>query len=85
MEPRHIHPRAGSGPIVSYLCSGARLAPDGYQYGVMFSDGSVWDRWNGRTQRERAAATAAILRDQYPPDNITLARRLPGQSWERVE
>ncbi len=72
-------------------------APDGYQYGVMFSDGSVRHCWNGPTQRERAQDCAAgILLEQITylesrgitnrqPDNITLCRRLPEGEWERVE
>ena len=58
-------------------------APDGYRYGVMFNDGSVEDRWNGRTQRQHAQAEADRLARRYAPDNITLARRLPGQPWRR--
>lgn len=60
------------------------LAPDGYRYGVMYDDGSVSTRWNGRTQRERAQAEVDRLGARYKRDNITLARWAPGQSWERV-
>lgn len=72
-----------------------QLAPDGYRYGVMFNDGSVAERWNGRTQRERAQeyAAAVVARQiayiaerqlDWQHDNITLARRLPNGRWERV-
>lgn len=66
------------------------LAPDGYRYGVMFGDGSVAERWNGRTQRDRAAAyaegvVAEHLEQWGRADRVTLARRRPGQPWERVE
>lgn len=61
-----------------------QYAPDGYQYGVMFNDGAVMKRWTGRTQRQRAEEYARETREKYAPDNITLARRLPGGSWERV-
>lgn len=60
------------------------LAPDGYRYGVMYSDGSVGEWFNGRTQRARAAAMAAEDAVRYAPDNITLARKRPGGRWERV-
>jgi hypothetical protein len=60
------------------------LAPDGYRYGVMFSDGSVSERWNGRTQREQAQRDADDAAREYAPDRITLARRKPGEPWERV-
>ena len=65
------------------------LAPDGYRYGVMFQDGSVADRWNGRTQRERCAAYAReVVADQEARvgrhDHITVARRRPHETWERV-
>lgn len=59
------------------------LAPDGYRYGVMYDDGSVSEVFNGRTQRERAEERAARDAERFTPDNITLARRLPGQPWER--
>lgn len=60
------------------------LAPDGYRYGVMYNDGSVGEWFNGRTQRERAAALAAADAVEFAPDNITLARKRPGGRWERV-
>lgn len=60
------------------------LAPDGYRYGVMFNDGSVLDRWNGRTQRERASEAAERWAREFAPDNITVARRRHGEPWTRV-
>ena len=66
------------------------LAPDGYRYGVMFTDGSVAEYWNGRTQRERAEEYAAkVVADQTAwsggrHDHITLARQRPGEPWTRV-
>ena len=65
------------------------LAPDGYRYGVMFNDGSVAERWTGRTQRERAEdyarrVVAAQMDWCGRHDHITLARHLPGEPWERV-
>lgn len=62
-----------------------RVAPDGYEYGVMFNDGSVMHPWNGATMRDQARRAASRLARQYYPDNITLARRRPGDQWERVE
>ena len=59
------------------------LAPDGYRYGVMFNDGSVSERWNGKTQREQAEHEARQCNQLFPRDNITLARRRPGQPWTR--
>jgi hypothetical protein len=59
-------------------------APDGYRYGVMFSDGSVAERWSGRTQREQAQHKANQSAAIFPHSNITLARRLPGEPWTRV-
>lgn len=72
------------------------FAPDGYRYGVMFSDGSVAQRWCGDTQRQRAEAyrdevladqrawLAKFSRSRREPDHITLARWRPGEPWERV-
>ena len=60
------------------------LAPDGYRYGVMFNDGSVMEIWNGTTQREKARECANALVKKYRGDDITAARRLPGQPWERI-
>ena len=57
------------------------LAPDGYRYGVMFNDGSVAARWNGKTQRRRAAEYAKNCAADFHPDNITLARWKPGDEW----
>lgn len=59
-------------------------APDGYRYGVMFSDGSIRQAWNGRTQRLHAEIVAERLAVEYPGDDITVARCLPGQSWVRL-
>jgi hypothetical protein len=63
---------------------GNAFAPDGFRYGVMFSDGSVREHWNGRTQRGHAEAYARMMRANYPGDHITLARRPPGGRWVRV-
>lgn len=65
----------------------ARTAPDGYQYGVRFGDGSVSAKWNGRTQRARAEADAArIVADQMARvgrhDPIVPVRRRRGGPWE---
>lgn len=57
---------------------------DGYRYGVMFSDGSVGDHWNGFTQRAQAARIATNYAALYSRDNITLARRKKNGEWERV-
>ena len=59
-------------------------APDGYQYGVRFMDGSVAARWNGRTQRQRAEEYLAYLREEYSPDRFSLVRRRPDGPWEAV-
>lgn len=64
--------------------NGNRYAPDGYRYGVMFNDGSVTNRWNGHSQRERAERYLAMCKEAYPGDNITLARQAPGENWERA-
>jgi hypothetical protein len=56
------------------------------QWGVMFHDGSVMHRWNGRTQRERAERAAREWAKQHAPDRITLAYRADASApWERVE
>lgn len=60
-------------------------ADDGYRYGVMFNDGAIAAYWNGSTQRERAAEAARIWAAKNHPDNITLARQLPGRPWKRVK
>lgn len=60
---------------------------EGYRYGVQFSDGGVADYWNGRTQRQRAAAYLAELFTRYQrsrPDDYALVRRRPGGRWEKV-
>lgn len=61
------------------------VAPDGYRWGVMFQDGSVYHHWTGVTQRTRAEEYLEFVRDKYPGEHITLARRIPGDLWERVE
>lgn len=49
---------------------------DGFQYGAMFSDGSVLQSWSGPAQREQAVAYIHQLR-WNPPSRarIALARR----------
>jgi hypothetical protein len=59
------------------------FAPDGYRYGVMFGDGSIRTRWNGRTQRERAEEEAAALAVTYYPDTYVVVRRALGGEWQR--
>lgn len=68
-RPLHWH---GPWPCDDPQCN---LAPDGYQYGVRFNDGSIRDSWNGRTQRERAIAELVRLRAEYPRDDMALVRR----------
>jgi hypothetical protein len=63
---------------------GNTTAPDGYQYGVMFSDGSVAMRWTGSTQRARAQEYADKAAEAYPDYEIGLVRRKPGKNWELV-
>lgn len=58
------------------------VAPDGYRYGVQFTDGSVRHVWNGRTQRQHAESEADRLARLYTPDCIVAVRRVPGQDWE---
>jgi hypothetical protein len=54
-------------------------------WGVMFNDGSVRSRWNGRTQLHRALIALEELKADYPTDNITLCyRRGPGHQWTRI-
>jgi hypothetical protein len=71
----------------------ARFAPDGYQYGVRFNDGSVATGWNGSTARQRAeeearrivAAQVAWLAKRgstRPHDRIEPVRRSPDGDWE---
>ena len=52
-------------------------APDGFQYGVMFVDGSVRHDWNGSTQRWRAEEFLRHLRKEYKQDGpkLNLVRR----------
>jgi hypothetical protein len=76
------------------LGGGAMItAPDGYQYGVRFTDGSVAARWSGRTQCQRAEEylervlalqRAWIAESGYDrePDRLVLVRRRPGEPWE---
>jgi hypothetical protein len=62
------------------------LAPDGYQYGVRFGDGSIRDCWNGYSQRRRATDELARLRAEYPRDNMALVRRAGRDApWETVD
>ena len=68
----------------------AMFAPDGYQYGVRFTDGSVMHRWNGRTQREHVEREAARWMAQAREhgntwDQIDPVRRLPGEKWHTYE
>lgn len=53
-------------------------------WGVMFNDGSVMARWNGRTEKQRALAAARGYAKTYQPDRITLAY-WDGEKWERHE
>jgi len=54
-------------------------------WGVMFSDGSVRSRWNGRTQLHRAIIARDKLRAEWPTENISLAYRRDARSqWQRV-
>ena len=54
-------------------------------WGVMFSDGSVCSRWNGRTQQQRATEYAQRCAADWTRDNITLAyRKNHDSSWVRV-
>lgn len=69
--------------------------PDGFQYGVRFSDGSITARWNGRTQQARATEylekvlalqRAWIAASGYDrePDRLALIRRRPDGPWEEA-
>jgi hypothetical protein len=60
-----------------------RTALAGWQYGVMYSDGSVARRWNGNTQEKHAREEAEKVVQQYPGENIRLVRRWVG-NWEEV-
>jgi hypothetical protein len=54
-------------------------------WGVMFSDGSVRHRWNGRTQLHRALRHLDQLKQEWPTENITLCyRKTPTSPWVRV-
>lgn len=54
------------------------------EWGVMFNDGSVMHRWNGRTQKMRALEEVAECNRLYPRDRITLAWRADRDApWER--
>mgnify|MGYP001792634224 CR=1 FL=1 len=59
----------------------SRAPMEGWQYGVMFMDGSVARRWNGNTQERLAREYVAECQHQYLNDNIRLVRRWVG-SWE---
>ena len=56
---------------------------NGSEWGVMFADGSVAQRWNGRTQRARADDEVKRLQEEYPDGGITLAHLIDGV-WTRV-
>ena len=58
------------------------LAPDGYRYGIRFVDGSISERWNGSTQRERVEEEVERMWALYPRDRIYPVRRLPDGDWE---
>lgn len=54
-------------------------------WGVMFSDGSVRHKWNGRTQLQRALEERDRCNKEYPNDNITIAfRESESAPWSRV-
>ena len=50
-------------------------APDGYQYGVRYADGSVAHGWNGRTQLDRAQEHIFYLRKVFGGNEYSLVRR----------
>ena len=58
------------------------LAPDGYRYGIRFVDGSISERWNGSTQRERVEEEAGRMATLYSRDRIYPVRRRPDGPWE---
>lgn len=65
------------------------LAPDGYRYGVQFTDGTVTDRWMGPTQRQRAFEFIEAKRIQQEAeagrhDDLRLVRRRLDEVWEEV-
>lgn len=59
---------------------------DGYRYGVMFTDNSVADWWNGSTQRQRAEEFLSGQNHTYPGDawGTKLVRRVPDGDWVEV-
>jgi hypothetical protein len=70
----------------------ARVAPDGFQYGVRFADGSVGCWFNGRTQRHRCEEDVRRIIEgqrnylravgsEREPDAIVPVRRRPGEEW----
>lgn len=70
-------------------------APDGFQYGVRFQDGSVASPWNGSTQRTRAEVALVRLAEAHEawiarrgeearPHPYAIVRRRPGQAWEEI-
>jgi len=71
-------------PTADTAAADARFKPDGYHYGVRFSDGSVAAYWNGYSQRERALDYRDMLRAEYPRDTFTLVRHRRGEPWEAV-
>jgi hypothetical protein len=66
------------------------LAPDGYRYGVQWRDGSVANRWNGRTQADRARQYLADVIAQQLADVgrhdvlVLVRRRSDADPWEPV-
>ena len=70
-------------------------APDGYQYGVRYRDGSIAHGWNGRTQLDRAQEHIFVHAKIYGGARLTLVRRrivTPAYwgapfytSWEHVD
>jgi len=68
---------------VSKARGDSRYGPDGYRYGVRFSDGSIRCIWNGRTQAERATEEAARLGVEYPTEVFVVVRQhWSGGDWE---
>ena len=54
-------------------------------WGVMFSDGSVRSRWNGRTQLHQAQLHLDQLKQEWPTENITLCYRPSAKAhWRRI-
>lgn len=61
-------------------------APDGYQYGLRYHDGSIATPFTGSTQRRRAEEEAQDNRRCFPRDEISVVRRARGSSvWEPLE